>query len=599
VNQHAPLAEALARVRPHLLGAAAFSFALNLLLLVPALFMLQVFDRVLSSGSAETLWMLLGLAVAAIAAMAWLDTVRARLLSASGATIESVLGPRVLEEVMRSRAMPGAVETAAGLRDVAQVKSALGGPAIQSAFDAPWVVVFVAVIYLFDPLLGTVALLGALLMLGLGAVNERLCRPAVEAMQLQGRRASRFAEQAITNAETATAFGIGATLAAAWHRCNAGALAQLLVAGRSSSLLTGSTRAIRQLLQVLMLSAGAWLVISQQSTPGVMIAATILLSRALAPVEAAIAGWKSLIDAKGAWQRLEVLFGTAPKRVVTTALPRPTGALKVERVMFGFPGHDRPAIRQLTFDLDAGHSLAIVGPSASGKSTLARLLVGVWKPRGGAVRLDAADISQWDRERLGPSIGYLPQSVELFDATVAENIARMGAPDPAKVIEAAIKAQAHEFILSLSHGYDTPIGPGGAFLSGGQRQRIALARALYGNPALVVLDEPNSNLDAAGETALIQSIKRMKQDGVTLVIVTHRTMLLGVVDRVLVMRDGIVERFGTPEEILHRPRGATRPRAPVVSSGGAVAGDMAVSDATSASPADGPPVVGKQVMAGA
>jgi PrtD family type I secretion system ABC transporter len=281
-----------------------------------------------------------------------------------------------------------------------------------------------------------------------------------------------------------------------------------------------------------------------------MIAATILLSRALAPVESAIAGWKGMVDARSAYARLQKLLEPDGRAEAVTELPAPTGDVQVERVVFGFRGQDRPVIKQISFEVPAGQALAIVGPSAAGKSTLARLLVGLWKPSIGVVRLDGADISSWPRERLGPHVGYLPQDVELFAGTVSQNIARMGEVDSAAVIEAARQANVHDLILRLPQGYDTPIGEGGAFLSAGQRQRIALARALYGGPRLVVLDEPNSNLDGEGETALIEAIRRLRTDRATLIVVTHRSKLLSSVDRILVLRDGAIEKLGPPAEIF-------------------------------------------------
>jgi len=307
---------------------------------------------------------------------------------------------------------------------------------------------------------------------------------------------------------------------------------------------------MRQSLQILMLATGAFLVIDQQATPGVMIAATLLLSRALAPVESAIAGWKGMVDARSAYARLSKLLEPDGRAEAVTELPPPTGAVSVERVVFGFRGQDRPVIKQISFELTAGQALAIVGPSAAGKSTLARLIVGIWKPMVGVVRLDGADISSWPRDRLGPYVGYLPQDVELFAGSVSQNIARMGEVDSAAVIEAARQARVHDLILRLPQGYDTPIGEGGAFLSAGQRQRVALARALYGKPRLVVLDEPNSNLDGEGEMALIEAIRQLKAEGATLVIITHRGKLLTSMDRILVLREGVIEKLGPPAEIF-------------------------------------------------
>jgi ATP-binding cassette, subfamily C, type I secretion system permease/ATPase len=321
---------------------------------------------------------------------------------------------------------------------------------------------------------------------------------------------------------------------------------------------------MRQFLQIAMLGVGAWLVIDQQTTSGVMIAATILLSRALAPVESAIAGWKGLVDARAAYTRVEQAIAEIPDEEAATELPAPRGAVSVERVVFGFRGQDRPVIKQVSFQIDPGQTLAIVGPSAAGKSSLARLMIGLWKPTMGTVRLDSADIAAWPRKRLGPHVGYLPQDVELFAGTVAQNIARMGEVDSAAVVEAGKRAHVHDMVLRLPQGYDTPIGEGGMFLSAGQRQRVALARALYRSPRLVVLDEPNSNLDVEGEAALSETVNALKADGVTLVIVTHRSRLLTTVDRILLLRDGVIEKFGPPAEVLARSAAPAEARPAVI-----------------------------------
>ncbi|MDP2241533.1 MAG: type I secretion system permease/ATPase [Burkholderiales bacterium] len=552
-----PLPTFTARFRPYFISAAAFSLLLNLLLLVPALFMLQVFDRVLTSRSIETLMMLLVFAVGALLFMAYLDVIRSRLLTAAAVALEKLLGPRVLSEMIRRQATPGGGEALHGLHDVNSLRAFLTGPGILALFDSPWVPIYVLVIFLFHPLLGAVAFIGALIMLALAVLNEKFARQPLEAMQLDSRKAGRFAERSIANAEVARALGMVDSLARGWETLSRNGLGNQLRASRVASVLTSITRFMRQFLQVAMLAAGAWLVIEQQATPGVMIAGTILLSRALAPVEIAIAGWKGLVDARSAYGRLDTLLSSAPRDEAVTELPAPLGALEVERVVFGFRAQDRPVIKQVSFELAAGQALAIIGPSASGKSTLSRLIVGLWKPAVGTVRLDGADIAAWPRQRLGPYVGYLPQDVELFAGTVSQNIARMGEVDSAAVIDAARRANAHDLILHLAQGYDSHIGEGGAFLSAGQRQRVALARALYGKPRLVVLDEPNSNLDAEGEAALIEAIRSMKADGVTLVIVTHRSTLLSAMDRILVLREGLIEKFGPPSEVLKpgRPRG--------------------------------------------
>jgi PrtD family type I secretion system ABC transporter len=546
--------EFVSRFRPFFVYAAGFSLVINLLLLMPALFMLQVYDRVIASHSRETLVMLFVLVTAALLFMAYLDVIRSRLLTGSAVALEKLLGPRVLGSMLRRATNPGSNESVHGLRDVAAMRAFLTGPGIVALFDAPWMPIYVLIIFLFHPLLGAIALSGALLLFGMAYLNERLSRQPLEAMQAESRKAGRFVDQGVSNAEVASALGMVGNIARGWQKLSRQVLTSQLEASRAGSLFASIGKFLRQFLQVLMLAAGAWLVIEQQATSGVMIAATILLGRALAPVESAIAGWKGLVDARGAYERVNQGLSAETQGEPPTALPAPRGALSVERVVFGFRGQDRPVIRQVAFELAPGEALAIVGPSAAGKSTLARLIVGLWKPMTGAVRLDSADIASWPRDRLGPYIGYLPQDVELFAGTVSENIARLGEIDSAAVIEAATRANAHELILRLPKGYDTPIGDGGSFVSAGQRQRIALARALYGDPRLVVLDEPNSNLDTDGEAALLEAVRSLKAEGRTVVVVTHRTSLLAAMDKVILLREGVIEKMGLMSEVLGRVR---------------------------------------------
>ena len=557
--------EFAARFRPFFVSAALFSLVMNLVMLVPAIFMLQVYDRVITSRSVETLGMLLVVTVVALLLMAYLDMIRTRLLSGAAVALEKVVAPRVLADMVRRGMAPGLRDSLYGLRDVGAVRTFLTGPGIVALFDAPWVPIYIAVITLLHPLLGATGLFGAIVLLAIAWLNEKMARKPLEATQLAGRKAGRFADQSIANAEVAGALGMIDNLRAGWERLSRRSLEHQLEASRATSALASLSRFIRQFLQTIMLAAGAWLVIEQQATSGVMIAAVILLGRALAPIEQAIAGWKSLVNARAAYGRLDTAFAAEPS-AVPTELPAPKGELTVERIVFGFRGQDRPTIKGVSFQLAPGETLAIVGPSAAGKSTLARLMVGIWPPSSGVVRLDGAEIGTWPRERLGPHVGYLPQNVELFAGTVSENIARMGEIDSEAVIRAARRANAHDMILRLPHGYDTPIGEGGSFLSAGQRQRVALARALYGNPRFVVLDEPNSNLDSDGESALIEALRELQSEGVTVVVITHRTTLLAVADMVMVLRDGAVERLGAASQILGpmRPQQAKGPLATIL-----------------------------------
>jgi len=545
--------EFASQFRAYFLYAGFFSLIINVLMLAPALFMLQVFDRVVSSRSGETLVMLFVLTLLALFFMAYLDAIRTRLLTRAAIRLEKLLGPRVLASMLRKSAHANSSPARYGLRDINALRGFLTGPGIIAIFDAPWVPLFILVIYLFHPTLGVVALLGALLLLGLAVLNERLSRRSLAAMQTDARVAGRFIDQTLGNAEVVGGLGMADNVTQDWREMSEKVLKSQFEATQVGSLLTSTTRFLRQILQVIMLAVGAWLTIEQLSTPGVMIAATIVLGRALAPVESLIAGWKSLVDARGAYGRLSQLIASEAKAPDPMKLPPPKGILTVENVVFGFRGQDLPIIRRVSLAVQPGTSLGIVGPSAAGKSTLARLIVGVWQPIAGAVRLDGADLRSWPRERLGPYIGYLPQNVEIFAGTVSANIARLGHVNSEAVIKAATRANAHEMILALPQGYDTLVGEGGALLSAGQRQRLALARALYGNPKLVVLDEPNSNLDHAGEAALAEAVRQLREDRVTLVVISHRLPLLATMDKVMVLMQGSVKKYGTLAEVLPRP----------------------------------------------
>jgi PrtD family type I secretion system ABC transporter len=551
----------LAQFRSYFLSAAAFSLVINLLMLAPALFMLQVFDRVISSRSVETLVMLFVLTLAALMVMSYLSAIRERLLARAAIRLEKQLGPRVLGSMLRQSAHANRTASQHGLRDVHALRAFLTGPGVIAIFDAPWTPIFIIVIFLFHPILGFVAIGGAVLLVLLTVLNEKLSRKSIEAMQTDARMAGRFVDQSLGNAEVVGAMGMVENVTQDWQDMSHKVMRSQYQANQIGTFLTHTTRFLRQILQIVMLATGAYLTIEQVTTPGVMIAATLILARALAPIESLIGGWKSLIEARGAYKRLAQLFESEPEGADPMTLPAPEGALTAENLLFGFRGQDVPIIRRVSFKLDAGESLAIVGPSGAGKSTLARLLVGVWHPLSGAVRLDGADIRSWPRDRLGPHVGYLPQNVEIFAGSVSENIARLGEVNSRDVIKAAVRANAHEMILALPKGYDTPVGEGGALLSAGQRQRVALARALYGNPRLVVLDEPNSNLDAAGESALAKAIRLLKSEGVTLVVITHRLPLLAAVDKVMVFMNGAIEKFGPLSEVLP-PKAQERPGAP-------------------------------------
>jgi PrtD family type I secretion system ABC transporter len=536
------------RFRVYFGYAWVFSFVINLLLLAPALYVLQVFDRVLTSRHLETLVMLTLVTIGALVLMALIEVVRSELLGRAALAVEQELGPRVLAHLLAGVRQPGSVDYPHGLRDLATLRSFLSGPAVLSLFDAPWVLVYLFVILLFHPLMAAVAAVGGALLLVLAIVGERLTRSNLERLQNEGRRATRQVDLGLRNAEALNALGMTSSFSDSWRRISARVLGLQDSVSHASARISAATRFVRQGIQVAMLGTGAWLVLRMDVSPGVMIAATILFGRALAPVETMIAGWRTLVEARSAAARLRQFVESEAAIEAPTRLPAPRGDLQVDRVVYGVRGRERPILRGISFALAQGDSLVILGASAVGKSTLARLLVGLWKPHSGAVRLDGADVSAWPSDLLGPHVGYLPQDVELFPGTVSENIARLRRGDDAAVIAAAQYAGAHELILQLPQGYDTRIGEGGHVLSGGQRQRIALARALYGRPRLIVLDEPDSHLDLDGIQALEATIERLKDDNVTTIVVSHRRSI--VTDKVLLMREGSAAFFGTRKDFL-------------------------------------------------
>jgi len=556
------------RYRRHFLHAAVFSLASNVLVLVPSLYMLQVFDRVLVSRVEETLLLLTLITVVALAVYGGLDVVRGRLLAGAARALEREHSPAVLLAQVRAAVGPGRPVPGPVLRDIATVRAFLTGPGIVAAFDCPWLVVFIACIFAFHSLLGAIAATGALVLLGLAVVNEWLTRAALREVQDEVRVMNRRADMSLRNAEVIAALGIAGTVVDRWRQSDQRTAQVRRRAEQLALRFSAAGKVLRQLLQVAMLGTGAWLVIRMHATPGLMIAGTILVGRALAPVELLISGWRGLVEARDALRRLEDILAPAAPVPFATPLPAPEGHLEVDRITLRANPRADPILKQVSFAIAAGESAAIVGPSGCGKTSLARVVMGIWPAQSGVVRLDGADVSQWPRDALGPHLGYVPQDVELFDGTVSENIARMGLPDPEAVLAAARRADAHDLILRLPQGYDTPIGDGGALLSAGQRQRIALARALYGQPRLVVLDEPNANLDSDGEEALLNVLRGLARDKVTVLAISHRPNLLAVVDRVLVMRDGAVDAFLPREEFFARLARAARDQGRV---GGSVA----------------------------
>jgi PrtD family type I secretion system ABC transporter len=438
------------------------------------------------------------------------------------------------------------------LQDVSTLRSFLGGAGVLTLFDSPWVPLYLAAVYLLHPLLGHLALAGALALLLLALLNDLVTHKGIKLATAHARRASHGADSALRNAEVIDAMGLTANIAQRWAADGRQALQLLTRAGGRSSLVTAASKFIRLFVQIAVLGLGAALVLDQELSAGAMIAASIIMGRALAPLEQAIGGWKQAVQALEAKRRLSGFFRQAPRRPRTIPLPAPAGRLTVEGVVHGFSPGRPPVLHGVTFAVEAGEALGVIGPSAAGKSTLARLLVGVERPTAGVVRLDGADVFEWPRSDLGRHLGYLPQDVELFSGTVAENIARLDEPDPQALVAASVLANCHDMVLRLQEGYATELGESAMRLSGGQRQRIALARALYGHPRLVVLDEPNANLDAEGDALLNRAIADLKASGTTVVVIGHRLSTFAAVDKLLVLVEGAVQHWGGRSEVLEK-----------------------------------------------
>ena len=524
-----------------------FSLVINLALLAPSIFMLQVFDRVLTTRSVETLVVMAVIAIGTLALMGVLEYYRARSLSGIGILMEQQHGPRLLAQLLRAAARAGGRSYLDGMRDLAVLRGFIGGPGVVAFCDAPWTVVYVILIYLFHPALGLLATVFIVGLVLLAWLNERATRNTIDRLTDSSRQSGRLVDNALRSAEVITALGMQPAITQRWQVQNEQSHRLQLELSSGGGAINAISRVSRQLVQVVMLGFGAYLVIQDNATPGIMLATTIILARAMAPVEMLIGSWKTLVEARAAYGRLKGLLNADTEGVVGTELPRPSGRLAVEGLSFTPPGSERPLLRGVSLQVEPGHVLAVVGPSGSGKTTMARLLAGVTQPTAGTVRLDGADIRSWDPVRLGGWIGYVPQDVALFDGTVAENIARLGPVDSAAVLLATQRANVHDMLLRLPMGYDTPVGDGGSRLSGGQRQRVALARALYGHPALVVMDEPDASLDADGEAALLETIRGLRALGTTVVVVTQRRAVLSVADSVIVMKDGAIERVANVE----------------------------------------------------
>lgn len=550
LNPKNEIEQVLLRFKSTFYTVGFFSAIINLLMLAPSLYMLQVYDRVLQSQNEITLLMLTLLILGAFVFMGALELIRSFVLVRVGAKFDMELNRRVYTAAFEQNLKMAGGNAGQALNDLTNLRQFLTGNALFALFDAPWFPVYLLVIFLFEPVLGWFALISTVILVVLAYVNDKVSRKPLSEANTLAIQSSTMATNNLRNAEVIESMGMLPNLMKRWFVTHGKFLHLQAEASEKAGLVGAVTKFVQVSVQSLVLGLGALLVLEHKITPGMMIAASILLGKAMGPVQQLIGVWKSFASTRSSYERLSMLLEANPAREEGMALPKPIGKLSVENVIAAPPGAKAALLKNVTFAVNPGDVLGIIGPSGSGKSTLARLLVGVWPAQSGKVRLDGADIYHWNKAELGPSIGYLPQDIELFAGTVAENIARFGDVDPEKVVRAAQRAGVHDMILRMPDGYDHKLGDGGAGLSGGQRQRLGLARAMYDDPALIVLDEPNSNLDDVGEQALVRAVADLRQQGKTIVLITHRTSAISATNKLLLMREGMAEMFGPTDQVL-------------------------------------------------
>jgi PrtD family type I secretion system ABC transporter len=545
------LSRMIGRCKAQFWVVGLFSGLVNLLQLTVSIYLMQIFDRVLTTRSVNTLLYLSLIAGAALLLLAILEMSRNQVMQRVATWVEQKVAPETFARAIEN-ALSGSSYRMEALRDLAIFRGYLGSTSSLALYDVPWVAIYLAVIFVLHPVLGCIATGGAIVLFILALLNVLTTSRLMKEANVAAINSQRRADSLARNAEVIDSMGMLPAVMRCWQETVAEMLPPQQRAAQRSSVLLATAKFGRLGVQIIVLGVGCYLVLQHELTSGASIAGSIIMARALAPVEMLIGGWKQLVQARQAFARLQNLLIQPRLRPAGLPLPAPIGRLSVERVTYGFPGSSSPIVKGVQFALCPGDSLAVIGPSAAGKTTLIKMLIGTLAPSAGAVRLDGADVYSWIREDFGRYVGYLPQAVELFEGTVFSNIARMGEASPEQVFEAAQLASCHEMILRLPQGYDTEIGDNGQYLSGGQRQLIGLARAMFGNPKFVVLDEPNSNLDGASEADLVGALEKLKERGITVVLVSHRPGLVRHVDLIMLMRDGAVEMFGPRNEILQR-----------------------------------------------
>jgi ATP-binding cassette subfamily C protein EexD len=542
---------ALKACKGSFISVGFFSFFVNALMLVPSFYMLQVYGRVVTSGSVTTLVMLTLIMTLLLVTMGALEWTRSRIMIRASTRLDVLLSRDVYRASFKRALDTGGMDASAqALNDLTGLRQFLTGSGLFAFFDVPWLPVYIGVMFLFHPWYGWIAIASAIILLLLAVVNERLTSKKLAQANRENIAASLYTTKNLRNAEVIESMGMLESLMGRWASRQKKVLLLQSQASDAGGLITSASKTFRMLLQSLILGVGAYLAVQHEINPGLMIAGSILIGRALAPIDMMIGSWKGFINARSQYARLTEVLDKQLAEKERMELPAPQGNVLVENLIVSAPGAKSPILRNISFAVPAGTIVGVIGPSASGKSTLARALLGIWPAQHGVVRLDGADVNAWDKRLLGPHVGYLPQDIELFEGSISENIARFGEVEPVKVIEAAKTAGVHELILQLPEGYDTTIGSDGVNLSGGQRQRIGLARAIYGMPRLIVLDEPNSNLDETGEKALANTLTLLKGAGATVFVITHRTSILAQLDRLLVMAKGSISLYGLRDKVM-------------------------------------------------